>query len=356
MKRKLEEETSKKQNPAKLIKAITAGDIAEAKCLIAEMNIEEINIAAKDGKTALHWAAWRGIKEVCTLLIPKVTPETINAVTEYFGNTALHFAAHNGMKDVCEMLIPKMSFEAINTLDKNGQASLILAARQGMKDVCELLIPKMSPEAINAVNSNGHTALTWAVYKGMKEVCELLIPKMGTEAFNVTSIAGWTVLHLAIKGDHKEICKILIGNMHVQKIMELSNQSSNGHLIQKAIGKIVADFINDKFSSSEINPMDFTGFQIKLLKLYQIVDQDLLKPYLNEEKYISDVNNYIIKHYFRFISVCKSISEDSPISILVSSDDSMSYMLSYLASHSLCPELFATTELSGEEVVVSSES
>ena len=38
MKRKLEEETSKEQNPVKLIKAITTEDVAEAKQVITEMD------------------------------------------------------------------------------------------------------------------------------------------------------------------------------------------------------------------------------------------------------------------------------------------------------------------------------
>jgi ankyrin repeat protein len=219
-----------------------------------------------------------------------------------------------------------------------------------------MLIYKKNPGTINAVDKNGNTTLHYAASGGHKEVCEILIPKMSPEAINVADSDNLTALHLAAEGDHKEICKMLIGNMHVQKIIKLSNQSSNGSSIQKAIDKIVADFINDKFSSREINLIDFTGYQIKLLKLYQVVNQDLLKSYLNEEKYIIDVNNCIIKHYFRFIGVCKSISEDSPISTLVSNEDCMSYMLSYLAPHSLCPKVFDPIELSGESDKDNSEN
>jgi hypothetical protein len=144
--------------------------------------------------------------------------------------------------------------------------------------------------------------------------------------------------------------------MHVKKVIELLNQSSNGHLIQKAIGKIVADFINDKFSSSEINPMKFTGYQIKLLKLSQVTDQDLLKSYLSEEKgnslCISKVNNYITRHYFTLIRVCKSLTGD----LISLNDDCMSRMLFYLAPHSLCPELFAPVKSLGETVRVNPEN
>jgi hypothetical protein len=80
-----------------------------------------------------------------------------------------------------------------------------------------------------------------------------------------------------------------------------------------------------------------------------VIDQDLLKSYLNQEKGINEVNNYITKYYFTLIGVCKSASVYSPISKLINSD-CMSHMLSYLAPQSLCPELFAPIELSGEGV------
>jgi hypothetical protein len=317
MKRKLEEKTPKEQRAIKLIKSITTGDVAEAKQLISEMSNEEINaIIDRSGSTALHLAAFEGMKEVCELILTK-NPETINAVTKD-SYTALHFAAVKGHNEVCKLLIPKMTSEAINTADKNGHTALILAAFEGMKEVCELILTK-NPEAINVNDNKGSTAL-----------------------------------HVATSGGHKEICKVLIENIPINNSVGLLNKSNNETHIQKVIGKIVADFMNDKFLGSEVNQTDFTNYQIKLLKLYQVVNRDLLKSYLNQEKSISEVNNYITKHYFTLIGVYKSINEDSPISKLVISD-CMPHMLFYLAPHSLCPELFPT-ELSGEEAVVSSEN
>jgi ankyrin repeat protein len=248
-----------------------------------------------------------------------------------------------------------MSSEAVDAKNNDGDTALHLAVSKGHKEVCELLIPKMSLEAIDTADEDGCTALHKAIYRDHKEVCGLLISKMSPEAFDAKNNDDYTALHLAASKGHKEICKVLTKNMYTKKIMVLLNQSSNGLLIQKAVSEIVADFINDKFSSSEINPIDFSSYQIKLLKLYQVVDRDLLKSYLNEEKCINGANNYITKHYFTLIGVCKSVNEDSPISILVSSDDCMSCMTPYLAPHSLCPELFPA-KLSGEDEVISSEN
>jgi ankyrin repeat protein len=440
MKIRLNEDTSGAQNFTKLIKAITTGDITEAKRLITEMNNEEINAVDEVGNAALHYAASKGHKEICRLLL-SMSPEIINA-TNNNGSTILHCAALGGHKEVCELLIPKMTLEAVNTVDKAGRTALHNAACGGHKEVCELLI-YMSPEDINVVDKTGRTALHSAAFGGHKEVCELLIPKMSLKAINTISEDGNTALHsaafggheevcellinkmclysqgfmgsmqnywygnpinvadkngstalhyaaskghkgvcellitkmnpeainatdtallLAAKSNHKETCKVLIGNMQVKEAVVLLNQSSDSSPIQKMIGEIGTDFINDKFLSNEINPTNFDAYQVKLLKLYHLIDQDLLKSCFNEEKShsscVSSVNKYIAKHYFMLIGVCKSVSEDNSIAMLVTSSDCMSHMLSYLAPHSLCPELFAPVPvgLLGETAGVNPEN
>jgi len=462
MKRKLERSTLEEQNPTKLIKAITAGNIVKARQLIAQMNIEEINVVDENGKTALLQASSKGYKEVCELLINKMLanpqgflgvmqncwhgtpdpinytdengktallkaafkghrdvckllifahPQAINAIdedgntalhlatygghkevcellidkmianpqgflgvmqncwheitvtinaTNEDGNTALHLATYGGYKEVCELLIPKMSLKAINAINWDGYTALYRAASKGHKSICELLINKMSPEAINAIDKYGSTALHLAASGGHKEVCELLISNMDSKVINAIDKYGNTALHLAAEGEDKEVCEMLIGNMHIKNSMKLLKQSSNDSPVQKAIGEIVAGFINGKFSTSKINSTDFTDYQIKLLKLYQVVDRNLLKSYLNEEEgnnlYVTVTDNYIINHYFMLTAVCKSVSENHSISILVTISDCMAHILSYLAPHSLCPELFSPIELSGESIGINSEN
>jgi len=52
-----------------------------------------------------------------------------------------------GIKEVCELLVPKMTPEAINAADKNGNTALHAAILGGYKEVCELLISEMNPES-----------------------------------------------------------------------------------------------------------------------------------------------------------------------------------------------------------------
>jgi ankyrin repeat protein len=317
------------------------------------MSPEAVDIADKDGSTALHMAAQEGHKEVCELLINKISPEAIDIVDKD-GSTALHMATQEGHKEVCELLINKMSQEAINVADSNDRTVLYVAAFLGHKEVCKLLINKMSPEAVDIADKGGSTALHVAAQEGHKEVCEMLINKMSPEAVDIADKDGSTALHMAALLGHKDVCEVLVRNMCVKNSMQLLKQNSNDLPIQKIIGEIVVDFINNKFLGNESNLMNFTGYQIKLLKLYQVVEHDLVKSYFNEEKgnnlCIGKVNNYITKHYFTLIGVCKSVNEDSLISKLITSD-CMPHMLSYLAPHNLCPELFLVEDsikLSGE--------
>jgi hypothetical protein len=148
MKRTREEGASEGQNPIKLIKAVTSGDIAEARRLIAKMGSEEVNATDGDSRTALHLAAEWGYKEVCELLISKMNLGAINISTGYYGYTALHLAAEEGHKEVCELLISKMSLGAINASNENRNTALALVALGGHLNLCELLVPKMRPESM----------------------------------------------------------------------------------------------------------------------------------------------------------------------------------------------------------------
>jgi ankyrin repeat protein len=289
-------------------------------------------------------------------LILQINPAAINAITTY-GCSVLHSAAEAGHKEVCEFLVPKMSPESLNAVSNEWYTALHHAAQNGMKEVCEMLISKMSQDAINTT-SYGATILHSAAEGGNKEVFELIL-QVNPEDINAVTKDGYTVLYSAAEGGNKEICKVMIGNMHVKKVITELNTSSNRSPIKGVLGKMVADFIGEKFFSNEY-PTEFDDYEIKLLKLYQVVSKDLLVDYLgeagNSNLCINRANNYIEKHYFTLIGVCKSISQDNPLSILVASD-CMSHVLSHLGPHNLLlPELFPCAELIGESVESNSGS
>jgi ankyrin repeat protein len=76
----------------------------------------------------------------------------------WVGNTALHLAALMGYKEICRLLLPKMSLKAINNGNRWGDTALHYAAKRGYKEICEILISKMSIEAIIAVDANNKKA------------------------------------------------------------------------------------------------------------------------------------------------------------------------------------------------------
>jgi ankyrin repeat protein len=256
-----------------LKRAIEENNTTKAVELIKKIDQEELNNkkCQHKGKTALHFAAEKGMREACELLVPKMSSEAINAVT-ISGHTTLILAASKGMKEVCELLIPKMTPEAINAANKDSKTALYFAAYNGHKEVCELLIPKMSPEAINIVYF-GSTVLHYAASKGMKEVCELLIPKMTLEAINAIDYRGNTALHLAAntsfrlaanKGK-KEVCELLIPKMTLEAInavdkegkTALHHAASGGNreifdLVFKVIPEAINAVTNDGYTTLHI--------------------------------------------------------------------------------------------------------
>lgn len=69
----------------------------------------------------------------------------------------------------------------------------------------------------------------------------------------------------------------------------------------------------------------------------------------DNNSYINKINNYIGKHYFTLINVCKSIDENNPISNLMANGDCIQHVLSYLGSYKLLSEFLSCIELIGEE-------
>lgn len=330
MKRKLEGILSSEQNLMKLARVSTLLDIAEARGFITTLGHENLHSVDENGRTALHIAASEGYEEVCRLLI-LINPQLADIIDED-GNTALHLAAFEGHKEVCELLISNMS-------------TYSEGFRQYMHYWYE--------NPIYAVNKNGSTALHLAALKGDTEICELII-SINPTLINAVDKKGDTVLHCAAQGGNKKVCELLISNMHVENvIIILLTESINDSPLHKVVGEIATEFIKNTFVGEVVNPIDLNSYQVKLLKIYQVIDRGVIESYLSDENSslcsINSANNYIAKHYLTLIGVCKSVNEDNPILSLVVNNDCMSYVLSYLKPYSLCPKLFTPVELSGED-------
>ena len=94
----------------------------------------------------------------------------VNAIGGFFRRTALHFAAEEGHKEIVELLITHNA--DLNKKTSNGWAALHFAAEEGHKEVAELLIAKGAD--MNAKNDEGRTPLDEAVEWDKPEIADLL--------------------------------------------------------------------------------------------------------------------------------------------------------------------------------------
>jgi ankyrin repeat protein len=190
---------------------------------------KDVNAPDTYGYTSLHFAAYRGHKEIVELLIAKgadvnaldgllqQTPldyaegETADLLRKHGGKTSLwlragesiHIAAAAGHIEAFKQFLA--AGEDVNAKDKNGCTGLHHAALAGRIEITQLLIAKGVD--VNAKNVNGVTPLHRVTFTGQKEIAELLIAA-GADV-NAKADNGWTPLHNAA-GNNKEVVELLI--------------------------------------------------------------------------------------------------------------------------------------------------
>ncbi|WP_341793691.1 ankyrin repeat domain-containing protein [Rickettsia endosymbiont of Ceutorhynchus obstrictus] len=229
--------------------------------LISKMSNLAINVVAKDGYTALTWAASAGWIKICEPLIFRMSEQTISAIATN-GNTTLIFASMNGLEKICELLLPKMNDQSINSVGSQGFTALTPAASRGSEKIFELLLPKMNSEAINFVSNNGYTNLTWAAAKGSEKICELLIPKMNEKAINVIAEDGYTALMRAAHTGSNKICELLIPRMSEQAISAINYNSETALILAASKGKYsekICELLIPRMSEKAINHVNKDG-------------------------------------------------------------------------------------------------
>jgi len=182
----------------RLLSAAKTNDLAEARSFL-DAYPEAVDAVESHGLRALHWAAFRGHKDMAQLLLDRGAD--INGqgkqgsplflaiggeqeemvqflldrgadmeVKSRDGRTPLDFAIRDGCKDVAELLIAKGA--DVNHKDWMGRSLLHLAAASGQKEVAAYLIAK--GVEVNAKDNDGKTALSIAVEKGHTEFAVLL--------------------------------------------------------------------------------------------------------------------------------------------------------------------------------------
>jgi ankyrin repeat protein len=149
------------------------------------------NVRAKDGATALHWAAHRNeIDAVRRLLRAGATPNVANV----YGVTPLSLACLNGNATIVGALLDGGA--DANAPLPSGETPLMTAARTGNVAVVGALLAHGAKIDVQE-KTKGQTALMWAAAENHEDVVETLI-KAGARV-DVRSMGGFTALLFAAR-------------------------------------------------------------------------------------------------------------------------------------------------------------
>lgn len=162
----------------------------------------DVNSAAADGGTALHWAAYHDDAAMARLLLEKGA--NVNASNRY-GVRPISIAATNGSEALMAVLLDAQADP--ETTMGDGETVLMTASRSGNIGVVKLLLQRGA--GVNAKEKwRGQTALMWASAEGHAEVVRALIAA-GAE-LNVRSNSGFTPLLFAVREGRFEVVKALL--------------------------------------------------------------------------------------------------------------------------------------------------
>jgi ankyrin repeat protein len=240
-----------------LIQAAENADSASARQLLQDKSID-VNAAAADGTTALHWAVHRDDLEMVDLLIR--AGANAKAANRY-GVQPLALAAENGNAVIIERLL-KAGVDPDAAMPE-GETALMTAARAGKVEALKMLL--VHGAHVNAHDSfRGQTALMWAASRNNAEAIRMLIEfgadvKVRTNnaprstdrrsdsgnTFSSPPPTGFTALVFAVRAGQLEAVKALLAAG-----ADVNDTVSNG---ESALGLAcanahwdVADYLLDK--------------------------------------------------------------------------------------------------------------
>lgn len=183
-----------------LADAVKNGDLASVRLLLAKK--ADVNAAAIDSSTPLHWAVQTNNLEMVNVLI--AAGANVKAATRY-QITPLALACSNGNAAIIERLL-QAGVDA-NSTSEEGETALMAAALNGKVDALKVLLTHGAK--VNATEPyKGQTALMWAAGEGNAAAAALLVEFGGD--VKAKSKAGYTPLLFAVLNNRIDAAKTLL--------------------------------------------------------------------------------------------------------------------------------------------------
>lgn len=184
-------------------------------CLVSILAFPQVkDIPDKEGRTALLWAAGKGLAQSIEILASNNID--IQAYDKT-GGTALHVAAFSGNQDCVEVLLKHGAI--VEALDSQQHTPLFRACEVGHSDIVKKLL--QANASANLQDVDGRSPLHWAALGGFDLICLLLL-EAGVKTDPVDK-QGRTPLHCATYGGHLECMSLLL-----QRKVEVNAQDNEG--------------------------------------------------------------------------------------------------------------------------------
>ena len=203
---------------APLMAAVKAADVDAVRALVGDSSVD-VNQAAPDGATALHWAVHRDDARLVEILIG--AGANVSAVNRY-GVLPISLAAENGNAAILEALLDAGA--DANAALPEGETVLMTAARTGDADAVRLLLVRgADPNARDRFR--GQTALMWAAARNNASAVHALAelgadvhaktdtaarPPGGNRLFYAPPPTGFTALLFAARAGHVDAVRVLL--------------------------------------------------------------------------------------------------------------------------------------------------
>ena len=193
----------------------------------------DIHLETNDGRNCLHIAILKGHLNLCKVLIDKHNFDT--NVPSKAGWIALHYSALIGNYDLVSYFADMGTDIYLKT--NHGWNCLHIAAFEGNLNLCKVLILKHKFD-INLPDKGGWAALHCSAKSGNYKLTSYFAD-MGTD-IHLKTYSGSNCLHIAALAGHFNLCKVLIDkhkfDLHMTNIdgwaaLHFSAQSSNYELV-----------------------------------------------------------------------------------------------------------------------------